>query len=109
MGFATEAQSTLKIECYAGLMAMVLDGRRHTVPRFRADICTTLGEFGPGMWELIVELARMYAANIVREGPRLDGFKINQLTAKFRSDLKSSLQVAVAKGMARMLLEAGLV
>ena len=51
----------------------------------------------------------MYAARLVREGRRLDGFKINQLTAKFRSDLKSSPQVAVAKGMARMLLEAGLV
>ena len=46
---------------------------------------------------------------MVREGPRLDGYTGKQLTAVFRTDLKDSLQVAVAKGMADMLLGAGLV
>ena len=76
---------------------------------FRAAVCTTLGEFGPDLWKLQEELVKLYAAKLVREGPRLDGYTGKQLTAAFRTDLKNSLQVAVAKGMADMLPGAGLV
>ena len=83
LGHAAEAQHGHKVGCYAGLMAIVhrqrLDGRRESEPCFRAGVCTTLGEFGPRMWKLQEELTRVYAARLVREGGRLDGFKISQL------------------------------
>ena len=50
----------------------------------------------------------MYGGKLAREGPRLDGLPIAQLTALFRTSLKTAVQVSVARGIATMLVTAGL-
>ena len=59
------------------------------------------------MWELQEALTHMYAAKLKSQPARLDGYRIPQLTARFRSSFKAAIQVAVAKGVAMMLMKAG--
>ena len=116
VGAAVDHQTKLKHEKYAPLMALLkkqqLDGKRDTHPIFIAGVCSTLGEFGPDLFQLQEWLTKVYARKLEREedykGPRLDGLSTATLTAEFRTGFKTSLQVAVAKGLARMLSEAGL-
>ena len=88
------------------------DGKRQSKPEFVPAVCSTLGEFGQGMFRLQEVLVKTYASKM-RDvmhpaNTSLDGYTIPQLTAVFRSDFKAAMQVAVAKGFAKMMLEAGL-
>ena len=49
-----------------------------------------------------------FARKLRREGERRDGYSKAYLTAQFRKKLRIGLQVAVAKGCAKMSLSAGL-
>ena len=83
--------------------------KRASRPDFFPAVCSTLGNAViKGMWELQEQIVAIYAKKLAREGPRLDGVPTAQLTAIFRTSLKVSIQVAVARGIATMLTTAGL-
>ena len=112
VGAAVTSQAHLKRDKYAGLVALAtrqqLEGRRATKVSFKAAVCSTLGELSPGFFSVQESICRMHSNKLNREGPRLDGYSAAQLTATFRSSFKCAIQMAVAKGFATMLLEAGL-
>ena len=53
-------------------------------------------------------LTAKYRERLILEGDRDDGEKLEDLTAAFRGEFRSSLLVAMYKGLAYMLLAAGL-
>ena len=53
-------------------------------------------------------LTAKYRERLMLEGDRDDGEKLEDLTAAFRGEFRSSLLVAMCKGLADMLLAAGL-
>jgi hypothetical protein len=79
---------------------------------FLPAVCSSLGEFSPGMFTLQELLVKILAFKLAMEreasGPRGDGYTSAQLTAKFRTSFKAAVQVAVARGLARQLIFAGL-
>ena len=97
---------------YARLMALVQQlydrGFKSTEAEFGAIVVTALGEIGPATVELQEFIMACFRRKLKREGERRDGFTPEQLSAKFRSDLRIGLQVAVAKGNAAMATAAGL-
>ena len=103
VGKAVEDQHQKKLTDYAGLMMLIkkqmMDGKRNTATEFHPAVCSTLGEFCSGMWKIQEEIVKMYAGKLQREGPRLDGYLIPELTGKFRTSFKTAIQIAVAKGI----------
>lgn len=112
MGRAVKDQENLKRNCYAPLMAFAekqeKDGKRLSSPKFYPAVCSTFGECGAGLFSLQERIIKAYLRDLDVQGPRLDGYSPSYLSAVFREDFKASVQVAVAKGVGRMLLEAGL-
>ena len=112
MGAAVAAQQSLKHVIYTPLRALAekqwVDGRRAAKPEFFPAVCSTVGECSKGLWQLLEQVVAIYSRRLAREGARLDGLPTAQLTAAFRTSLKVAVQVAVAKGIATMLISAGL-
>ena len=104
---AVEEQAKLKIQTYAPLLDIahrqVRTGLRTKAPEFVPAICSTFGELGSGMIRVQEWLTRILCRSAVEE----DGMKVPELTARFRSNFRSSMLVAIAKGQAQMLLDAG--
>jgi hypothetical protein len=98
-----------------GQMAMVgrrqhLHGLRSQEPQFVPLVITTHGEMGLAMIAHQEWVTGVYRDKVVQEGldhPREDGLSSEQLTASFRTEFRVGVQVAVAKGLAQMLAEAG--
>ena len=101
-----------KLDRYSLLAAMmerqVLDGRRAAAPLILPVVATTHGEFCPGTLHLQEWLVDKYRQRLQLEGERDDGQTEEQLTAAFRRALRSSLLVALAKGLAGTLAAAGM-
>jgi len=101
-----------KLDRYALLAALterqVLDGRRIVVPAILPVAVSTHGEFCPGAVHVQEWLTAKYRERLMIEGDRDDGERLEDLTAAFRGEFRSSLLVAMCKGHADMLLAAGL-
>ena len=101
-----------KLDRYALLAALaerqVLDGLRNAVPAILPVAVSTHGEFCPGAVHVQEWLTAKYRERLILEGDRHDGEKLEDLTAAFRGEFRSSLLVAMCKGLADMLLAAGL-
>ena len=101
-----------KLDRYALLAALaerqVLDGLRIAVPAILPVAVSTHGEFCPGAVHVQEWLTAKYRERLMLEGDRDDGEKLEDLTAAFRGEFRSSLLVAMCKGLADMLLAAGL-
>ena len=101
-----------KLDRYALLAALaerqVLDGLRNAVPAILPVAVSTHGEFCPGAVHVQEWLTAKYRERLILEGDRDDGEKLEDLTAAFRGEFRSSLLVAMCKGLADMLLAAGL-
>ena len=69
---------------------------------------STHGEFCPGAVRVQEWLTGKYRARLLLEGDRDDGEKTEDLTAAFRREFRASLLVASCKGLADMLLAAGM-
>ena len=110
-GKAVLDQTNNKHNTYEPLISMARkqknDGIRDKEPKFLAVVITTNGEFGPETIQTIELLTRAYSNKIAKEGPQDDGSTVQDLTAEFRNGLKDALQVAVARGLARMIYSAG--
>ena len=112
IGKAVEDQSALKHTMYAPLVAIAakqkLDGKRAVTPRFFAAVCSTLGEYGQDTCKLPEFITAAFKEKMVRMGDRCDDQKPAWLSAAFRNKLRTSIQFAVGKGLANMLLYSGL-
>jgi hypothetical protein len=101
-----------QLDRYALLAALaerqVLDGLRIAVPAILPVAVSTHGEFCPGAVHVQEWLTAKYRERLMLEGDRDDGEKLEDLTAAFRGEFRSSLLVAMCKGLADMLLAAGL-
>ena len=101
-----------KLDRYALLAALaerqVLDGLRIAVPAILPVAVSTHGEFCPGAVHVQEWLTAKFRERLMLEGDRDDGEKLEDLTAAFRGEFRSSLLVAMYKGLADMLLAAGL-
>jgi hypothetical protein len=88
-----------------------LRGLRKSKPGFAPLVVTTHGEMGLAMIEHQEWATAAYRDKITRESydnPREDGQSVKHLTAQYRTQYRTGVQVAVAKGEAKMLSEAGL-
>ena len=105
-------QATLKFDHYAPLLAVAKKQcetkRRASMPTFWPTVVTTYGEVNKHTIHLREWLAMRYGQRLQREGEFDDGVKISTKTAIFRNNFKTNIQVAVARGMAQMLLQCGL-
>ena len=101
-----------KLDRYALLAALAerqaLDGLRSTAPIILPVAVSTHGEFCPGAVRVQEWLTGKYRARLLLEGDRDDGEKTEDLTAAFRREFRASLLVASCKGLADMLLAAGM-
>jgi hypothetical protein len=101
-----------KLDRYALLSALVerqaQDGLRTAAPSILPVAVSTHGEFCPGAVRLQEWLTSKYRSRLLLEGDRDDGENIESLTADFRREFRSSLLVASFKGLANMLLAAGM-
>ena len=101
-----------KLDRYSLLAALaerqVLDGLRAVAPVILPVAVSTHGEFCPGAVRVQEWLTSKYRERLLLEGDRDDGEKLEDLTAAFRGELRSSLLVASCKGLADMILAAGL-
>ena len=101
-----------KLDRYALLAALterqVLDGLRTAAPTILPVAVSTHGEFCPGAVRMQEWLTGKYRERLLLEGDRDDGEKTEGLTTAFRQEFLSSLLVASCKGLADMLLAAGM-
>ena len=101
-----------KLDRYALLAALaerqVLDGSRTTAPTILPVAVSTHGEFCPGAVRMQEWLTGKYRERLLLEGDRDDGERTEDLTSAFRREFRSSLLVASCKGLADMLLAAGM-
>jgi hypothetical protein len=101
-----------KLDRYALLAALAerqaLDGLRSTAPIILSVAVSTRGEFCPGAVRMQEWLTGKYRARLLLEGDRDDGEKTEDLTAAFRREFRASLLMAFCKGLADMLLAAGM-
>jgi len=101
-----------KLDRYSLLAALaerqVLDGLRAVAPVILPVAVSTHGEFCPGAVRVQEWLTSKYRERLLLEGDRDDGEKLEDLTAAFRGEFRSSLLVASCKGLADMLLAAGM-
>jgi hypothetical protein len=86
----------------------VLDGLRSAAPTILPVAVSTHGEFCPGAVRVQEWLTGKYRARLLLEGDRDDGEKTEDLTGAFRREFRSALLVASCKGLADMLLSAGM-
>ena len=86
----------------------VLDRLRTAAPIILPVAISTHGEFCPGAVRMQEWLTGKYRERLLLEGDRDDGEKTEDLTAAFRREFRSSLLVASGKGLADMLLAAGM-
>ena len=111
-GYAVARASKDKHTLYAPLVTLTskqaVDGRRSEAPKFFAAACSTLGEWGQDMFALQEWLVHAYAMKLEEEGPQDDGSETKHLTAAFRNSFRSCMYVAVAKGVAKQLLQSGM-
>jgi len=111
-GKAVQNQTNNKHRTYTPLLEIAnkqtLDGFRDQNPTFLAVAITTNGEFGPETIKTIEIITKAYAHKCTKEKKlRHDGRTVEELTASFRNKLRDSLQIAVAKGLSRMITTAG--
>jgi hypothetical protein len=110
-GNTVAKQEQLKMQTYAPLVRIATEqyekGKREVLPVFHPFVLSTLGEEGPLAVSLREWIVMAYARKLEREGPRDDGRSIQHLTADFRSRMRCSLHIAVAKGLARQISSAG--
>ena len=85
-----------------------IDGKRLSEPRFVAAAMSTAGEMGLETIQLPEWLTASYARMLGTQPKRDDGIGTKKLTAVFRNKLRNRLAIAVARGQARMCLNAGL-
>ena len=101
-----------KLDRYALLAALAerqaLDGLRAAAPTILPVAVSTHGEFCPGAVRVQEWLVGKYRERLRLEGDRDDGEKTEGLTAAFRQEFRASLLVASSKGLADMLLAAGM-
>jgi hypothetical protein len=111
IGCAVRDQTQDKYDTYAPLIdnakKQANDGMRPSAPTFIAAVASTYGEFGIETTKLQEFLTSAYSRKLAREGDRDDGFSIQVLTADFRNRFKNSINVAVAKGLGRMINTCG--
>jgi hypothetical protein len=111
VGHTVTKQEKMKVDTYSPLVRIAelqhQNGKRMARPVFHPFVVTTLGEVGPKAVALREWIIGAYARKLEREGPRDDGRAIKAMTADFRSRFRSAIQIAVAKGLARMISSAG--
>jgi len=97
----------IKLDRYALLAAIAeknfLDGWRPVAPLVLPVVLTTHGEFCPGAIELQEWLVEKYRLRLLLEGPREDGEEPEDLTARFRRELRASLLIAMIQGTSAIL------
>ena len=81
---------------------------RTTKPTFVAAVATTHGELSTDLIHLMEWIVAAYKSSLANAPPRADGRKPEQLSAIFRQHLRQKVLMAVAKGTARILRDAGL-
>jgi len=95
---------------YTPLMALAnqqcVAGFRKVPPRFFPCIVSHLGEFSPDLMAVVETITKKYGATVGLERT-FDGVPLKRKTGTFRSDLKSSIIFATARGFGRALLLAG--
>jgi hypothetical protein len=110
-GHTVTKQEKFKMVTYAPLVRIATEqhekGKRLALPVFHPFVVTTLGEEGPLAVSLREWIVMAYRAKLEREGPRNDGQRLQDMTADFRTRFRSSIHIAVAKGLARMISSAG--
>ena len=111
-GNAVPPATKRKITLYTPLMGLAtkqaVDGLRSKRPEFLAVACSTLGEWGQGTFRLQEWLTSKYAGKLADEGPQDNGDPVEKLTAAFRNKFRMNMYVAVARGVAKQMLECGL-
>jgi len=112
VGFAVREQTKAKHATYTPLMDIAkkqtMNGARTKKPIFMAVVLSTFGEFGLETVKLQEFLTSAYARKLAREGSRQDGLSTQTLTAQFRNKFRNRMQIAVAKGIGRMINTCGL-
>ena len=110
--FRPHSAPQAKLDRYALLAALAerqaLDGLRAAAPTILPVAVSTHGEFCPGAVRVQEWLVGKYRERLRLEGDRDDGEKTEGLTAAFRQEFRASLLVASSKGLADMLLAAGM-
>jgi hypothetical protein len=109
---ALQQYSLGKHKTYAPLVSMAKKqtetGHRPINPLFIPAVCGTHGEVGEGFVTIQEWLCKRYLLRQSLLGEQDDGIRLNERTAVFRAALKTRIQVAIANGVAQMLLAAGL-
>jgi hypothetical protein len=101
-----------KIDTYGALVALLKkqfdDRLRSTNPVFVPAIATTHGELGPDLIRFMEWITKAHKLTLMNAPPRADGRKPEQLAALFRKHLREKVILAIVRGTARVLREAGL-
>jgi hypothetical protein len=84
------------------------ENRRLSKPVFVPAIVTTHGELAPELIRFMEQTTAAYKYRVKQAPPRADGRTAKELTAKFRRHLRERVLVAVVRGTARVLRNAGL-
>ena len=85
--------------------------KRTVDPEFMPAAFTTHGQMGPKAIQLIEYICAAWTLKVAKQheaAARPDGQRIEEITAAFRRDLKTELQVAIAQGWATQQNAAGL-
>ena len=69
---------------------------------------TTSGELNTAAVDLMESIVESYRQKTRLEGPRDDGLSTAYLTHLFRYEFKAAVQVAIARGVSKILVFAGL-
>ena len=87
-----------------------VDDARVVKPLFVPAIATCHGELHPEHFVQVIQegLVRTYRERVEREGLPEDGSTVKSLTAAFRTEMRTAIQVAIARAFARSLLAAGM-
>ena len=109
---ALDRRVQTKNDTYATLMAIMekqfSERRRSGKPKFVPAVATTHGELAPDLIQFMEWITAAYKATLKNAPPRADGRTPAGLAATFRQHLRQKVLMAVAKGTARILRDAGL-
>jgi len=83
------------------------NGLRDKNPIFLGAAVSSRGELDPDTIKLQEILTRAYANKIAREDSREDGYSTEEMTARYRNNFRDAIQIAIAKGLVRMVNSAG--
>ena len=100
-----------KADKYRLLLKMVLSqaqNKERGAVNFVAFAFSTSGELCPAAEALVERIVQTYRRKLKAEGPRDDGLSTAHLTHLFRFEFLVAIQVAIARGVSKVLTFAGL-